>query len=88
MTWFNDDQQMLVRKSRSPESAAREGALLCSEGLALLEAFRGRADAARGTFRAAAEGRQPSGRLLREWALFEKRQGRLQVPRAQPHAAA
>jgi tetratricopeptide (TPR) repeat protein len=69
------------------QSAAREGALLCSEGLALLEAFRGRVDAARGTFRAAAEGRQPSGRLLREWALFEKRQGRLQVLRAQPQCS-
>lgn len=84
MTCFIDDQQMLVRNFRSHESAAREGALLCSEGLALLEAFRGRVDEARATFRAAAEDQQPSGRLLREWALFEKRQGRLQVLRAQP----
>jgi hypothetical protein len=61
------------------DSAEREGALLCCEGLALLEAFRGQIDAARATFQAAAEDRQPSGRLLREWALFEKRQGRLQV---------
>ena len=67
--------------------AAREGALLCSEGLALLEAFGGRVDAARATFRAAAEDQQPSGRLLREWALFEKRQGRLQVLRAARTAA-
>jgi tetratricopeptide (TPR) repeat protein len=62
-----------------PATAERAGALLCAEGLALLEAFRGQVDAARATFQAAAEARQPSGRLLREWALFEKRQGRLQV---------
>ncbi len=60
-------------------AAERQGALLCSEGLALLQAFRGRANAARAAFHAAADAWPPTGRLLREWALFEKRHQRLDV---------
>lgn len=56
------------------------GALLCAEGLALLEGSRGNAAEARTVFAAAAEAWAPSARLLREWALFEKRQGNLEVP--------
>ncbi len=61
------------------DAAEREGALLCAEGLALLLSSQGDPGAARAVFAAVSQTWPPSARLLREWALFEKRQGRLQV---------
>ncbi len=58
--------------------AEPKGSLLCHTALAELEAFLGNPSAAREVFAAAVE-RFPPGdaRLLRHWALFEKRQGDL-----------
>ena len=61
------------------DAAEREGALLCAEGLALLQSSQGDPGAARAVFAEVSQAWPPSARLLREWALFEKRQGRLQV---------
>lgn len=63
-----------------------KGRLLCYEGLAKLLEFRLQPDQARATFvEGCKRGRPPAvSRLLREFASFEKRQGRLDVRPATP----
>ena len=70
---------MLKKRHCELSHADAKGALLCFEGLARLTEFLGAAEAARAVFAAGERRGPPTSRFLREWALFEKRQGDLDV---------